>query len=139
MEFFTRHKNKFIIAAVLVVAFYVYSAFFKTDSNAPLVVTNTSPTLAQFQAGKDVLSLLVDLKSLSFNEELFQNKAFQSLSDWSTPIPSEPKGRSNPFAPLGADSVGQTQKIQTTQTESAGGTSGSQEFDLGDLNIDTGL
>jgi hypothetical protein len=46
------------------------------------------------------LEKLDQLKS-KLNDDLFQTAVFQSLVDYSLPLPDEPKGRANPFAPIG--------------------------------------
>lgn len=53
--------------------------------------------------GRELLSLLLELKALELNESLFSDPAFRSLRDMSQELAPQPAGRTNPFAPLGSD------------------------------------
>jgi hypothetical protein len=51
--------------------------------------------------GQDLLMSLSRLKSTHLDVSIFSDPAFRSLIDRSETIPPEPKGRRNPFAPIG--------------------------------------
>jgi ABC-type phosphate transport system substrate-binding protein len=61
-------------------------------ASAPVAVTNL--IAIKFKKQLDVLN---DVK---LDDELFDSAAFKTLTDWSRPIPNEPSGRPNPFAPF---------------------------------------
>ncbi|MEX0933241.1 MAG: hypothetical protein WDZ74_00665 [Candidatus Paceibacterota bacterium] len=52
------------------------------------------------QTGRELLSLLDDLRSISFDSGFIQNTAFSNLEDFSRPLEPQTPGRENPFAPL---------------------------------------
>jgi hypothetical protein len=94
-----KYQNVIIIVVVLAIAFGVYSYFFVGKEEAVLTSENTG---AAAPADQDLIALLLDLKSISLDEQIFSDPAFQSLSDFSQDLVAEPVGRDNPFAPLGA-------------------------------------
>lgn len=60
---------------------------------------NVSDTKATVLAAKFAKQLNI-LNKVTVDDSIFQNQAFRSLQDWKVQIPSEAKGRANPFAPL---------------------------------------
>jgi len=101
-------KNKKIVSGIIILifGFIVYSVFFKSEvSTTQGLVTGTSVSDAQLVAGKEILALLVDLKSIKLQSDIFRDRAFRSLEDFSIPISPEPQGRTNPFAPIGSDPI----------------------------------
>lgn len=121
MDTLRKHKKILGIIGVAVVAFALYNFFLKPDGTEEGVVSNAPSQ--QPQAGREILSLLIDLKEIQLNGELFQSNAFQSFEDFSIPIAPEPKGRPNPFAPVGIDQEFETENGEggDTATEGAGG------------------
>ena len=97
MSFFKRHQTIFIVAAVLVAAFVLYSAFFKGDSAAVLETKPVSETTA---VDRDLIALLLELRSLKLDEKIFTDPSFQSLVDFGRELVPEALGRTNPFEPL---------------------------------------
>lgn len=55
--------------------------------------------------GKEILNLLADLRNISLDGTIFSDPVFRSLEDFSREIQPQPKGRQNPFAPLGKDII----------------------------------
>ncbi len=98
MSFFTRFKGVIIGGAVIIIAFFAYSYFF-AGTPEPVLSGNPSATVSVDQ---DLLGLLLTLKGIELDNSLFADSAFQSLQDFSQALVSEPIGRLNPFAPLGA-------------------------------------
>jgi len=101
MDTIKNHKNIFIGIGFVIVLFIGYSLI-KPDTNSvqkvPLV---SSQTATQEPAVKrEIIALLVDLQSIRIKSDFFSDQAFRSLYDFSTPIPDEPRGRTNPFAPV---------------------------------------
>lgn len=50
----------------------------------------------------DVLKLLLDMRAIKLDGRLFKSPAFRALQDTGKQILAEPKGRANPFAPVGS-------------------------------------
>lgn len=88
-------KNLFIIAAVLLTAglgyyLYVHQAGLQDTSNAG-VNQNVALETAEF------LRRLNELKAIELNDAIFADPRFSSLTNFATPIQSEPVGTPNPF------------------------------------------
>ena len=97
-----------IIGALLLI-WVGYSTFFKTDtpvnSNTVLVSENAIDDSLQAQSGREILAILLSLKSLNLDTSIFNETAFQSLIDFGQSIPERPRGRDNPFAPIGTNNI----------------------------------
>ncbi|MBY0539414.1 hypothetical protein K2P56_03215 [Patescibacteria group bacterium] len=100
MDFFKQNQTAILVIVIVVIAFFAYSYFFtgKESSNAVLQEEQVSTATP---ADQDLISLLLELKSITLDEAIFSNQAFQSLEDFSQDLVNEPVGRVNPFAPLG--------------------------------------
>ena len=92
--------KKILIALpiILVIGYFVYSTFFATpvpplDDTA--VFGGTTEIL-----GQDILIMVEKLRGIAIDKSVFSGAALTHLQDFSTPITSEPQGRSNPFIPL---------------------------------------
>lgn len=90
-----------VIVALVVITAFGYVAFTTLTGDVPLEegVSIISPQ------GEEILILADKLETIDINTDLFSSPLFTSLVDISIPIIEEPKGRSNPFAPIGNDSV----------------------------------
>lgn len=100
-----RYQNIIIVVVVIAIAFGIYSYFFAGKSEAPLTAETVS---AGNQADQDLISLLLQLKSITLDDGIFSNPVFVSLHDFSQELVAEPSGRQNPFSPLsGAPSTSQ--------------------------------
>lgn len=100
MKTTTKSSKSLIGIVVLIIIVLVY--FFLTGNKAP-----ESQTLVQLQVTPEanttssrILSLLNLIENLNIDTEIFSNSAFQSLEDYSIPIPDVPVGRPDPFAPI---------------------------------------
>lgn len=86
-----------IIAIVLVigaVGYYFYSSSHSSTSTSSSFIISTATSTV----GSDVLNLLNQIHSLRIDTNLFQLPVYQSLTDFTVPIPPEPIGKANPFA-----------------------------------------
>ena len=99
MEFIKNHKNIFIGIGAVIILFVVY-AYLKDDSEQKPSLAAQTPVAPQSLPGSDIIALLVDLKAIKINSGFFTDQTFKSLIDFTTPLPSEPVGRTNPFAPV---------------------------------------
>lgn len=102
------NNKKTIIAGIFLFTAFLVARDFQNETQAqePLVVPDTAPAAEENnQKGREILALLADLKSVRLDDSIFSDPAFQSLQDTSVELTAEPKGRPNPFAPLGKDVV----------------------------------
>ncbi len=96
MDLLKKSKNIFIIIAILVVGYLLYTNVFKEEE--PLTTTSASTTAQIF--GQDLVSELNHLTSLSkIDESIFTNPAFTSLKDISVEVEPRQIGKQNPFLP----------------------------------------
>ncbi len=102
MQFIQAHKNIFIGAGIIIVLFIAYS-FIKPDPNIATPSVVSEAPIAELSASRDIIALLVDLKAIKIQKDFFSDPVFRSLQDFSTPVPDEPRGRANPFAPVGTE------------------------------------
>lgn len=85
-----------------------YATFFKKDATvSPNQVLVSGPSLGsdseQAQSGREILTLLLNLKSLTLDTSIFRERTFQTLVDFGQSIPDRPQGRDNPFLPIDED------------------------------------
>ena len=121
---FGRSIAKLLIAlAVLLAAFFLYRYLF---------VSSASPETPGLQAASDLIGessaaattdefvrLLERLQGVKLNSDLFASPAWKSLVNFQVELVPEPKGRRNPFSPIGFDflnSVGATATSTATST-----------------------
>jgi len=98
--------KKIIFIIILVLAgLVVYNTFFKPDLNTPLVTSDAASATGKLAVENEIITLLGDLHSIELDDTIFHDNAFTSLQDFSLPVEDEPKGRSNPFAPIGLDAA----------------------------------
>ena len=95
-------KNNIIIAIIALILLsaggFYYISRDKVDENDLLVSES-----AEQSVDRELLASLLELKSLKFNPVFLESTTFKNLKDFSREIPDEPKGRPNPFAPIGTD------------------------------------
>jgi hypothetical protein len=97
-------KNNIVIAVIALILLSVGGFYYisrgEQDDGALLVSEG-----AENGVDRELLATLLELKSLKFNDALFESNTFRSLKDFSREIPDEPAGRPNPFAPVGTDRI----------------------------------
>jgi hypothetical protein len=109
-------NKKLIIGIVLILAsFFVYSRFFGPNSDRQLGLIQSGPAISSTEVlGTEIIRAINQINSLTLDKSVFTDPVFQTLIDRSQPIESEPRGRNNPFAPLG--NVQNTSTQQSSQT-----------------------
>jgi hypothetical protein len=96
MEFLK--KNKILTGVVvLALAGVLYFAFFSSSATPSLSSSDVNPV------SQDLLVTLANLHTIRLDGSIFSNPAFVSLTDFGVIIPSQDRGRRNPFAPVGAN------------------------------------
>lgn len=94
-------KQITIIIIILIAAFFGVQKYASgADPNTLLI-----PELGfDKSVDNELLVLLLELRAIKLDGEIFSSKVFSSLKDFSTEIKAQPVGRNNPFANIGNDS-----------------------------------
>lgn len=109
-----------ITAFIILLAVYFGYRYFVT---APLPeeapgVSVTAGGSAGETSSAEFLDLLLSVKNISLNKNLFDNPIFRDrLQDFSRELPERPIGRPNPFAPFGVGDNGTSTARAATSTK----------------------
>jgi hypothetical protein len=98
-----KFKKILIIVIIVGVAFVLYTYFFKGDSSSTLLSPERIGEAQESAVERELLSLLIELRSVQLSGEIFEDPAFQSLNDFGQVLEPQPIGRRNPFAPIGEE------------------------------------
>jgi hypothetical protein len=115
---FSKYKTILIWVGVIVILFFAYSYFFvkkDTTASGPSVLVVNKASVSDEE--RNMLQLLADMQSIRLDTSILQDNAFLNLQDFSVPLQDEPRGRTNPFAPIGntgAASVSQSTSSPST-------------------------
>jgi hypothetical protein len=96
-------KQHFLIflGVIVVLCAMVFYAMSSSAPPAPILTTSgTTGSPSADSSDQELVATLLALRAVTLSGTIFQDPAFISLSDFSTPIVPEPVGRPNPFAPL---------------------------------------
>ena len=115
-------KNILIFLAIGTAFVLIYIFFIKPAPDKPAIVSSpaagtttegatsgsagASASSINSAAAQELLNLLLSIKEIKLNDDIFASKGFASLVD--TPVDLAPdgnEGRVNPFAPIGLDAV----------------------------------
>lgn len=101
-------KSIKIIVGALILALLVFIGFKYLNtseevSNPDDVLGVTGQT--EVVVGKDIIIKLTLLNLIHLDDSIFKSDMYNSLRDFTLEVVSEPKGRSNPFAPIGLNST----------------------------------
>ena len=90
--------SKLILAllAIFIVGMFIYNSLLSSGDVMPLDLTSST-------IGNDLLELRNELQQVTLERELFSDNKFLELADFSTVIPTQPTGRTNPFNAIGRD------------------------------------
>lgn len=105
MIFFKKYKTIFIIIAIVIVGGIAYNILFKGESGLDLLTSDINLAGSISEENNELLTLLLDIRSIKLNDSIFSEESFKSLEDFGQDIVPEPVGRENPFAQVGANSV----------------------------------
>ena len=97
MKTLIQNKNTLAIIAFFILAMFIYNFFFKSDVISPTTETEASII------GDDLIKIHNDLQAVTLSREVFTSAAYLYLTDFSTAIPQQAVGRSNPFNNIGRD------------------------------------
>jgi len=93
MHFLSQYKMYILLGAAVVIAL---GAWYVLSEPPQEELTTTS---VESGVDKDLVSTLLQLRTVSLTGTIFSDPAFQSLQDFGTQIIPEPVGRPNPFTP----------------------------------------
>jgi hypothetical protein len=93
-------KNIFLSIGLILVCFFAYQLW---AGAATSVSQLSSSGNSISDVGEETLQILSELRTLTLDEDIFLDKAFLSLEDFSMDIMEQPIGRNNPFAEIGTD------------------------------------
>lgn len=102
-----------LIGIAIFVALIIWYGFMRSNEPAPLL-TSDDVVETEGQADSDVVASLLALRAISLAGTIFEDPAFRRLQDFGNEVTPEPVGRSNPFAPLGADGAASTSTSTST-------------------------
>jgi len=92
--------KQFLTAVIIlaVLGFGVYFLFFRGGGQEAEILFDEFGYPIEAQAvGQDLISLLEELQSVSFDSSLFRSPAFVNLTDYAIDLGTQPQGRINPF------------------------------------------
>jgi hypothetical protein len=112
MKFSQTQKLIFALIIFVAAGFIIYNSFFNSGSGA-LSSTATSTISTD---GQNVVDLAYKINTISIDASLFSSPLFLNLTDFSSPLLSEPQGRPNPFAVIGTDVATQVVSISPAAT-----------------------
>lgn len=107
-------KNAIVFIGIGLVMVTLYFVFIKKSPEEANLVTPNANTIntakpsseVDMELAKDFLGLLLSVKDITLNENIFSDPAFKNLRDSSILlVPDGSEGRPNPFAPLGVDVI----------------------------------
>ncbi|MEN9920450.1 MAG: hypothetical protein RL538_343 [Candidatus Parcubacteria bacterium] len=94
-------KNIAVILGVLTIVFSGYYFYAQVASDS---ATDNDAVLQAMLANTAVfIERSQELDAMSFDEGVFQNERFRTLQSFTSPVESQPIGRSNPFAEAGGE------------------------------------
>ncbi len=116
-ELLQKYKKLFIALLVVVLVFIGFQ-FFKGNTDTSGLTSQPVAGVVPEEGG-DLISLLLELKSIKLDTSILQNPVFLTLQDFSVELASEPVGRLNPFAPIGVGASPAGSATETAEEEVA--------------------
>lgn len=108
MQIIKKYKTILIIIVIVVVGGITYKSLFNTDKTKDFLTSDSNLSNKENTATlveSDLLSLLLDIRSVKLDGSIFTKEVFNSLQDFGQEIVPESIGRENPFAPIGSDPI----------------------------------
>lgn len=93
-------NKKNLIKIIVVLILFLSPLFMTIGANDVLVPTGISNNGL---VGADLLTLLLEVKSIELDSDVFNNEVFVNLKDFSKEIQPQSVGRKNPFSVIGSD------------------------------------
>jgi capsular polysaccharide biosynthesis protein len=94
MKSLTKNMPLILTILILVLAFYVYNSFFRSDA-----IFTADPSVQII--GADIVSTYNNLQSVNLDQKLFESKGYTNLTDFGSVLSTQPIGRTDPFDQIG--------------------------------------
>ncbi len=91
-------KTTFTLILLAVIALGVNELILAQEDPGSLVSEREAGVTSSTE--REILSLLLELRSISLSSDIFQSAVFRSLRDFGVTLAPQPVGRDNPFAPI---------------------------------------
>lgn len=111
-------RNIIIAGIIIIAGLFAYRFFFVRIDEEALREVDAGAV----EVGREVLSLLTELRAINLDDSLFRRSDFMSLQDFGVEISPDPVGRRNPFAPIGVSNVGISDSSSQVDFEEDAGT-----------------
>lgn len=118
-----KYKKIIVIVAIAIALFFIYSFFFAKSEDGELIRGTVNAPSGADVIGSEIIQALNQIETLQLDRTIFSDPVYRSLVDRSQPIPPEPAGRENPFAPI-SFTAGSGAVITIPQEAPAGSQSG---------------
>lgn len=99
IEAIKQYKNIIFFVGLVLFAFVLFSLFLDVGGGTAPTLVSEGAQEANV-AERELLATLLELRSITLDEEIFDDTTFRQLEDFSQELVPEPVGRPNPFAPL---------------------------------------
>ena len=99
-----KNNKGVIVLLAVVIAFFAWFALSEKQPAAGLLTTE-GVSGTSTDAERELLRLLLDMRSIRLDGSLFEKPSFLYVKDFGKEIVPEPVGRKNPFAPIGEDFI----------------------------------
>jgi len=98
-------KNLITFGIIAVVVILGYVLVFKGggDGGGDGSLLVSEPVQGGTTVDPELITMLIELRSIELDNSLFSRESFKSLKDFSIEISPQPVGRNNPFSPIGSD------------------------------------
>lgn len=94
-------KKIIIIAASALIVLAALYFFVFRKSPPPVSFDQFGNPIEAQAVGQDLVDLLNQLQNVKLDDSIFRKQAFINLTDYSVTLPNLPRGRNNPFDPIG--------------------------------------
>ncbi len=97
MKTLAKNKSMLAVIALFILMIFLYNLFFKPET------VSIPSALSASSVGDDLLKIHRTLQGVTLDQTLFSARGYLFLTDFSTNIPPQTVGRSNPFDIIGRD------------------------------------
>lgn len=114
----------FLIILVIVAAFVGYRFFFASSgSDTQVGLVSLSPANTGRAGSDQFVSLLASLRAINLNDLPRVITLLNGLEDFSTVLPTEAPGRTNPFLPIGKEAAAPPTSLASSSSARSSATS----------------
>lgn len=97
--------NIFIVIGIFIAVVVAGVLYEKRDKSSAELLVNMPTATSSAPIDSAFLSALLQLKKIELKKNIFEDKAWKSLRDFSRPLNPQDTYRPNPFAPLDASTT----------------------------------